>query len=182
MGSFSIHVCINGREWLSRQLTNAGIGFEQRDNCFVDIDDLPRLKNSHLNSCGPIGQHCWTASSENATPHSTMFASRPLDYYWSAEETEWATDVMFQSPEVLASVYPNLLRHGMTTFGSLDVLRFLGQPPIVNRTTTREVVSSFKTRPEERGSSIRSTATRSKCMTNNKRCCALRRRLTIRVI
>ncbi|MFO1044737.1 MAG: hypothetical protein U0941_23440 [Planctomycetaceae bacterium] len=175
---FSIHVCINGREWLSRQLTNAGIGFEQRDNCFVDIDDLPRaqelasqqlwtdwsaLLDSFLRKCHPA--------------HSTMFASRPLDYYWSAEETEWATDVMFQSPEVLASVYPNLLRHGMTTFGSLDVLRFLGQPPIVNRTTTREVVSSFKTRPE--GTRIKHSINRNSIKMYDKQQTVLRVETTI---
>ncbi|MFO1044584.1 MAG: hypothetical protein U0941_26560 [Planctomycetaceae bacterium] len=106
-----------------------------------------------------------------------MFASRPLDYYWSAEETEWATDVMFQSPEVLASVYPNLLRHGMTTFGSLDVLRFLGQPPIVNRTTTREVVSSFKTRPE--GTRIKHSINRNSIKMYDKQQTVLRVETTI---
>ena len=73
--------------------------------------------------------------------HRTMFG-RPLDYYWSAEETEWATDVMFHSREALANIYPNLLHHGITTFGSSDVLRFLGQLPIIRRDSTREILSS----------------------------------------
>ena len=41
---FTIHVCLNGREWLARRLTREGIGFEQRDNCFVDVDDLLRAQ------------------------------------------------------------------------------------------------------------------------------------------
>jgi len=146
---FSIHVCINGREWLARQLKQSGIGFDQRDNCFVDIDDLARaqeLASAQLRTN-------WSALLDRFVSrchpaHQTMFADRPLEYYWSAEETEWATDVLFRSPEDLASVYPHLLRHAVTTFGSPDTLRFLGQAPVVHRNTTREVISSFKTRPE----------------------------------
>lgn len=80
--------------------------------------------------------------------HQTMFTAPSLDYYWSAEETEWATDVLFRSPAALAAVYPNLLRHATTTFGSRDVLRFPGQAPVVHRNTTREIISSTLTRPE----------------------------------
>jgi hypothetical protein len=146
---FSIHVCINGREWLARMLNREGIGFQQRDNCFVDIDDLSRAQELASLQL----QTNWSKMLDGLVrrlhpAHQTMFATRPLDYYWSAEETEWATDVMFQSPEALAGVYPNLLRHAITTFGSSDVLRFLGQPPAVNYTTTREILSSFARRPE----------------------------------
>ena len=106
-----------------------------------------------------------------------MFANRPLDYYWSAEETEWATDVLFQSPETLASVYPNLLHHAITTFGSPDTLRFLGQPPIVNRTTTREVMSSFTTRPE--GTRIKHSINRNSIKMYDKQQTVLRVETTI---
>ena len=34
---FTIHVCLNGREWLARDLFQQNIGFEQRDNCFAWI-------------------------------------------------------------------------------------------------------------------------------------------------
>src|SRR6266478_5005351 len=41
---FMIQVCVNGREYLARCLDRAGIGYEQRDNCFVQIDDLSRAQ------------------------------------------------------------------------------------------------------------------------------------------
>jgi len=41
---FGIQVCLNGREYLARRMSKAGIGFEQRDNCFVWIVDLPRAQ------------------------------------------------------------------------------------------------------------------------------------------
>ena len=146
---FSIHVCMNGRDWLSRTLQREGIGFQQRDNCFVDIDDLTRAQElASLQLQTNWSEMLDGLVSRFHPAHQTMFAKRPLDYYWSAEETEWATDVMFKSPKALASVYPNLLRHAITTFGSSDVLRFLGQPPAVNYTTTREILTSFVRRPE----------------------------------
>ena len=52
---FTIHVCLNGRQWLARQLCAAGIGFEQRDNCFVHIDDMAAaqtLLEQHLRTDG----------------------------------------------------------------------------------------------------------------------------------
>jgi hypothetical protein len=58
---------------------------------------------------------------------SIVAPSRP-DYYWSIEQSEWATDVTFRSAGDLSRLYPALLRHAMGTFGSRDVLRFLGQP------------------------------------------------------
>lgn len=41
---FPIQVCLNGRAYLARQLDKADIGYEQRGNCFVRIDDLPRAQ------------------------------------------------------------------------------------------------------------------------------------------
>src|SRR5258707_12225572 len=38
---FSVDVCINGRQWLARQMDRAGIDYRQRDNCFIWIEDSP---------------------------------------------------------------------------------------------------------------------------------------------
>lgn len=146
---YNIHVCINGREWLARQMAAQGIGFEQRDNCFVDVSDVDRaqalldlqqrtdwsgLFNRLLKQCHPA--------------HATLFDDYQLHYYWSADETEWATDVMFRSREALSRLYPRLVRHALTTFDSKDVLRFLGQPPIIRRDSKTEITSSLAKRPE----------------------------------
>jgi hypothetical protein len=143
------HVCLNGREWLARQLRAAGIGFEQRDNCFVEVADVARaqelltgqlrtdwstLLDGLLNEVHPAG--------------ATLFGERHMHYYWSAEETEWATDVMFRSAAGLSRLYPRLLRHAITTFGSNDVLRFLGHRPQAWRFHGSDLVTTLKTRPE----------------------------------
>ena len=115
----------------------------------MDVDDLPRAQEL---LSGQLRTD-WTLMMEQLvtrfhSAHRTMFTPLPLDYYWSAEETEWATDVMFRSRESLARIYPQLLRHGMTTFGSRDVLRFLGQAPVIRTNTRREIITTAKTRPE----------------------------------
>src|SRR5205807_4541760 len=37
---FNVKVCLNGREWLSRQMDRAGIGYVRRANCFTSVSDV----------------------------------------------------------------------------------------------------------------------------------------------
>jgi hypothetical protein len=65
---------------------------------------------------------------EQARPgHRQISTPFGQDYYWSASETEYATDVLFSNPAALARLYPLFIRHGLSTFESGDVLRFFGQ-------------------------------------------------------
>jgi hypothetical protein len=41
---FDVQICLNGRSYLAEQMKRAGMSFEQRDNCFARIDDLPRAQ------------------------------------------------------------------------------------------------------------------------------------------
>src|SRR3972149_3685944 len=69
-----------------------------------------------------------------------------MHYYWSAYQTEWATDIMFKDPQALAEIYPRLVRHAMEDFKSPDVMRFLARKAHGN--FTGEIISSFKDRAE----------------------------------
>ena len=77
---------------------------------------------------------------------SPMFQREP--YYWSADETEWATDVMFRSREDLAEVYPGLVRHSVTHVGCQNVLHYLGRPGTVAHYSEAEITTSVLTRHE----------------------------------
>ena len=125
---FTIHICLNGREWLARQLDRAGIGYTRRDNCFPAIDDVPRAQRLFDRQLRKNWPQLLDALRRSVHPtHRQITARCPLDYYWTVDECEWATDLMFRSPEALAALYPRLVRHGMLTLGSDDVLRFLGR-------------------------------------------------------
>ena len=41
---FSIQVCVNGREWLGRQMDKEGMAYRQEDNCFPWIADVGRAQ------------------------------------------------------------------------------------------------------------------------------------------
>jgi hypothetical protein len=76
-----------------------------------------------------------------------------LNYYWSASQTEYATDIIFDNAQSLERLYPHFLLHGIRSFQSPDVLRFLGKK--VNAKTGKvapkfqgQVTSSLKERPE----------------------------------
>jgi len=73
---------------------------------------------------------------------------RPIrqGYYWSARQTEYATDLLFKDAPSLASLYPQFLHHGIRSFASPDVLRFLGRA--CPNSFRGEVKSTLKHRPE----------------------------------
>jgi hypothetical protein len=144
---FNIQVCLNGREWLARVLDRKGIGFKRNDNCFTALDDVraaQRLMDKQLETGWP---RVLTRIARTMNPlHDEIFAPWPMDYYWSAYQTEWATDVMFKDPRSLADIYPPLVQHAMNHFKSPDVMRFLGKK--AHGCFTGELVTSFKDRPE----------------------------------
>ena len=39
---FHIQVCVNGREWLARQMDEAGLRYRKQGNCFVSVQDYER--------------------------------------------------------------------------------------------------------------------------------------------
>lgn len=124
----SIQVCVNGREWLAWQMQRKGIAFEQKDNCFTHIADLPRaqaLMDRLVNLPWARILNRWAQA---VNPWLAAGARPRLrSYYWTLRQREYASDVMFRSPEALAEVYPALCRHAVEQFSSPQVLRFLGR-------------------------------------------------------
>lgn len=146
---FNVHIVINGREWLAQSLVRKGIGFERRGNCFTDIANTQRaqlLMDKQLKMNWPRALNRLLLRVHPT--HRTLFRPEDLSYYWSADETEWATDVMFRSAEDLSGIYPRLTRHAMLNFGSGEVLRFLGKAPHVKLFRAAEITSHLGTRAE----------------------------------
>lgn len=145
----TVHIGLNGREWLANQLRAEEITFEQCDNCFVDLGDVERAQALFDRQLKTNWSGLLDGLLREVHPLSArLFRGQPLNYYWSAEETEWATDVMFRSREALDRVYPRWVRHALTTFDCGDVLRFLGRSPKVRSYKTTEICSTLKTRSE----------------------------------
>jgi hypothetical protein len=146
---FNIHVNINGREWLAHQLQQAGIDYQKRDNCFVDVGDVARAQALLDEQLRTNWQSIMDELVRECHPmHSLLPIFKNETYYWSADETEWASDVMFHSSEDLAKLYPGLVRHSVTHVGCQNVLRYLGRSGLVTQYQNGEVTTSVFTRRE----------------------------------
>jgi hypothetical protein len=150
---WNIHVVINGREWLARQMDRHGLRYQRRDNCFTWIEDFSRaqkLLDQQLRTDW-VGRLTGLLDRANPTCRE-LLAPWELEPYWSAEQSEWATDIAFRSGRDLRALYPRLVHHALRTFGSRDVMRFLGRSfsrqPYINGHFKGEVVSDVAARPE----------------------------------
>lgn len=144
---FDVQVCMNGREWLGRQLALRGVAFDRADNCFPWLHE-PQLAQQLLDE---QLRTAWPATLNAFMPtlnplHAEIFRAWPLTYYWVAYQTEWATDVAFTDAAALAGLYPALVRHAVDHLKSPDVLRFLGRT--VRQHWKADIVTSVKERPE----------------------------------
>jgi hypothetical protein len=125
---FLVQFCVNGREWLGRQMDQGKVKYRRADNCFPWIADVERaqalMDQQHQANwpqlLEPLLKQCHPLQSEITAPVGA-------EYYWTAAETEYATDVMFRDRAALERVYPALVHHAMMSFGSEQVLRFMGR-------------------------------------------------------
>lgn len=150
---FPVQICLNGREWLARQMDAAGLEYARQDNCFpwiADWSQAQRLMNRQLKARWP--QLLDRVARQLNPVHGDLFQNYPVSYYWSTYQSEWAIDIAFREAADLRRLYPRLVHHGMTTFSSPDVMRFLGKRiPLSGEVPKRfsgEVVSDLKHRPE----------------------------------
>ena len=58
--------------------------------------------------------------------HDEIFSKFEADYYWTVNQYEWATDVVFRHG-TLELLSPRFLQHGMLNHSSTDLMRFLGK-------------------------------------------------------
>lgn len=121
-------ICLNGRHWLERQLLRENIGYVKDGNCFVQIDDYEKaaelVEEQHRTEWPHL---LGDLLARNCPGFDSVLGDYPLEYYWSADETEWATDIVFRSAAELDQLFPKLARYGLLTAESPSVMRFLGR-------------------------------------------------------
>jgi hypothetical protein len=145
---FNVFICLNGRHWLERQLQKTGIDYIKDGNCFPWIEDIEasqKLLDKQLRTD-------WSKMLDRLTLNSCPSLAKVLkplqpDYYWSADETEWATDIMFESKDVLDMLYPSLVHHAMRVSDSPSVMKYLARQSLAGR-APNEVISDYRRRFE----------------------------------
>lgn len=145
---FLIHICFNGHEWLARQMDEKGLRYHKADNRFTWLEDFAvaqsladaQLRIDWVELCEEL---------RRIYPPLHPKISEPfcgLNYYWTAPETEFASDVLFHDQEVLDRLVPRLILHGMLNLSSEQVMRFLGKK--LNNEFEGEVVTDLRRGPE----------------------------------
>ena len=139
----TIQIGLNGREWLAQQLSRAGTPFTQVDNCVCEVADLALAQRLLRQLETRPWARVLRVFAARVNPLLRGHQLRP--YYWSLEESEYATDVLFRDRASLQAVYPALVTHAFHHFQTPDVLRFFGRPAVAR---TAEVTTRIQRRVE----------------------------------
>jgi hypothetical protein len=152
---FDTQICINGREWLAREMDKTGLAYRRHDNCFPWIEDVEQAQRLMDKQTSVQWPELLNGIARQLNPiHDQMFDRFKQEYYWSTHQSEVATDIMFRDAASLAAIYPSLVHHAITSFGSPDVMRFMGhnnrltQDGEIRANFSGDVVSDLKLRVE----------------------------------
>jgi hypothetical protein len=108
---FLIHLGLNGHEWLARQMDEAGLRYRKADHRFTWVKDVAaaqRLSDAQWRTD-------WVALCEGRrrTYHplheKIVQPLHGLSYYWTAPQSEFASDVLFRDQRVLDRLFPRLV-------------------------------------------------------------------------
>jgi len=144
---FNIFICLNGRHRLERQLIKHNIAYTKDGNCFPWIEDIAAAQKLMDKQLETNWSDLLNGLVNDAYPD--LYSLLPLrpDYYWSADETEWSTDIMFKSRDELDKLYPSIIHHAMRVSDSPAVMRYFGKRDNRGR-SPEEVVSDYRRRYE----------------------------------
>ena len=117
-----------GGNGLTRQMDQAGMKYRQQGNCFVWIEDYAAAQKLMDQQLKIDWSGLLNGLAGHLNPiHESIFENYPTSYYWTAYQTEWATDIVFREKKFLERLMPLLVRHGMLSFSSADVMRYFGR-------------------------------------------------------
>jgi hypothetical protein len=124
---FAVQICLNGREWLARQMDQAGMRYRRHDNCFTWVEDFARAQSLLDEQVKTHWASLLNPLIEQLHPllFSEMCVNYPMKYFWTCQDSEWATDLVFRKADQLRRLVPPLLHLGVVSFSSPDVLRFM---------------------------------------------------------
>ena len=142
---YRIQIAMNGREWLVRQLQQAGIGFERQGNKILHVEDLDATQGlldqqlrtnwcSMLNAFLPI-----------AFPTFSSTLGHRLHYTWTLWQSEWASDLLFKDRGDLDRIIDSVIRHAFIGAYPGRLLRYFGRPVRKDDRPRRDMRDPLKT-------------------------------------
>ena len=127
---FPLQFYFNGHDGLARRLEKAGIAFSLVDNAFVDIADHAAAQALADDFSAERLHRCLDRYARAFCPVITQF---PAGVHWSLRQIEYATDVIFRSPDGFAPLYDALVRASIHAVKADKVATFLGRRQLSSR-------------------------------------------------
>lgn len=121
---FRLQFYCNGHQWLASQLRQAGIAFTSLDNTFVTIADFAGAQQ--LADAFPV-ERLHRLLDRIAAEYCPVLTPFETTYHWSLMQVEYATDLVFRSPENLGPLYDTLVRTAVHAVKAEHVATFLGR-------------------------------------------------------
>ncbi|MEN8907741.1 MAG: hypothetical protein ABF289_17465 [Clostridiales bacterium] len=123
---YNIQIALNGREWLRRLLDKINCSYIKEKNKFLDLDNFELAQNlldsqldtdwvSLLNSFVPI-----------AFPNMKEILG-DMQYDWTLDQSEWARDFIFDSPEQLNPIMQDLLHYSFVSDSLENIFKYINK-------------------------------------------------------
>jgi len=142
---FVVQIAVNGHDWLAIQMQRRRLAFEQIDNAFVHLTN-PVKAQALADQFATLD---WPALLSRLGTYAnpllkSVFADQA--YYWTVDQAEFATDILFQNRAALAPLFREFIKHTLLCFSAQDVLGFLGKR--ITGNFKADVLKDFKVRVE----------------------------------
>jgi hypothetical protein len=138
---YAVKVCLNGHEWLKRQLTQRGIAFEPLDNGIRSSDEAARVQRI-ADSLDAAKIEALVRKWFRRLPHPFAPAHRAAGYRYhvSILQSEFALTQVLDRPRTGRCFFEEVIRE------NLDIGRPDQMQLIFNRRVTRATPGGFRTR------------------------------------
>jgi hypothetical protein len=119
-----LQIYFNGHNWLASKLRRREIVYKLVDNAFVEIADWKRAQEL---SNGLEMKRLHSKLDQFARTYCPIHRDFGVQYHWSVDQCEYATDVVFKRQADLAVIYDTLTRTAVHTVKPDNIATFLGK-------------------------------------------------------
>lgn len=138
---YAVKVCLNGHEWLKRQLTQRGVAYEPLDNGIRTTEDAARVQRI-ANTLDAAKIDAVFRKWLRRLPHPFTATHRAAGYRYqlSMLQTEFALTQVLDRPRTGRELFEEVMRENLD-LGRPDQMQLL-----FNRRVTRQTPGQFRTR------------------------------------
>src|SRR5499427_4406420 len=119
-----LQIYFNGHNWLAAQLRKQNISYQLRDNALVEIGDWRQAQQI---ADGWQAKRIHRKLDEFAQRFCPIFGQLGVQYHWSIDQCEDATDIVFYRQADLGAIYENLTRTAIHSVKADNIATFLGK-------------------------------------------------------